>query len=397
MNQEKLYEQSLDYFLAPVRPLLADPAVTEILVNGADTVYFEKKGRLEISNSRFPDETWLASLAQNVAEFVGRKLDPAHHSLSGRLPPGSCAKGARIHIVAPPAARNGYCMSIRKFREQRFTLDEIVQLDGLSEEAAAFLRLAVQMKCNIAISGGTGTGKTTLLNALAAAIPREERVVVIEETSELKLEQPHAIYFETQQGHSLARETVTIRDLFVDSLRMRPDRIIVGEVRRHEALDMVQSMLSGHAGALTTVHANSPLDALTRLETLCLMTEEAVPHFVARLQVASAIHLIVQIERRNHIRRVKSIYECRGLDQQDRYRLRPLYRTEFAGETVADIKPLLRRTSRRPSWADEAGTMATSSDFSSLAWLFQPARRSTAAAVAEKSFELVSGTHANGN
>jgi len=380
MHQEQLYEQSIDYFLAPLRPLLDDPQITEILVNGASRVYFEKAGRLQLSPLRFPDELWLESLAQNVAEFVGRKLDPLHHSLSGQLPVGSCAKGGRIHIVAPPTSRSGYCMSIRKFKEDRFTLDELVKREGITEEAAAFLRLAVQLKCNIAISGGTGTGKTTLLNALAAGIPATERVLVIEETSELKLAQPHAVYFEAQQGDSHSREKVTIRDLFVDSLRLRPDRIIVGEVRQGEALDMVQSMLSGHAGALTTVHANSPLDALTRLETLCLMTEEGLPHYVARLQVASAIHLVVQIERRDGRRRVKSIYECRGLNQHDRYRLRPLYRTHFAADPSGIAVPTLRRTGKRPLWAPEAEMLAADESFRSVGWLTKAAVQRVAAA-----------------
>ena len=325
---------------------------------------------MELSTKRFPNEYWLESLTQNVAEFVGRKLDPLHHSLSGQLPVECRAQGARIHIVAPPASRSGYCISIRKFKSRRWTLDELVEVDCLSAEAAEFLRLAVQMKCNLAIAGGTGTGKTTLLNALAAAIPAEERIVVIEETSELKLAQPHAIYFETQFGDNQSRGKVTIRDLFVDSLRMRPDRIIVGEVRRGEALDMVQSMLSGHAGTLTTVHANSPLDALTRLETLCLMTEEALPHYVARLQVSSAIHLVVQLERRNYLRRVKSIYECRGLNQRDRYRLAPLYHTQASVEDGVVRSPTLLRTGRRPAWAADAGWLENRDSFPRLDWLF---------------------------
>lgn len=386
MNSTVLYEQSIDYFLAPVRPLLDDTEVSEILINGPDVVFYERKGQLHRAAMTFPDGQWLESLANNIAEYVGRKLDAAHHSLSGQLPVKSSAKGARIHIVIPPAARNGYCIAIRKFKERRFTLAELVTQHALSMEAATFLELAVLMKCNIAISGGTGTGKTTLLNSLAAQIPRDERILVIEETSELQLDQPHAVYFETQQGDRQLRGQVTIRDLFVDSLRLRPDRIIVGEVRRGEALDMVQSMLSGHAGALTTVHANSPLDALTRLETLCLMTEEALPHYVARLQVASAIHLIVQIERRHTVRRVKCIHECRGLSSRDRYRLRPIFSSRLADADGA--LPSLVPTGKRPRWAPEARHLANIPAQRALPWLWDATATNGRAVAATKNIEM---------
>ncbi len=317
---------------------------------------------------RFPDEDWLAALSQNVAEYVGRQLDSDHHSLSGRLPEGCIAGPARVHVVAPPASRSGYCISIRRFKERRQSLAELITNESLNAEAAEFLRLAVHLKRNLAVSGGTGTGKTTLLNALAAAIPHEERVLVIEETSELKLAQPHAIYFEAKSASSSRGSEVTIRDLFVDSLRMRPDRIIVGEVRSGEALDMVQSMLSGHAGSLTTVHANTPLDALTRLETLCLMTAEPLPHYVARLQVASAIHLIVQIERMKGRRRVESIAECIGIDERNRYRIRTIYSTDYKRSETGIEAQLVRR--RRPSFSRLARAQFVASDYSALDWLF---------------------------
>lgn len=371
MDRKELYRQSLDYFFAPLLPVLEkEDDVTEILINGANQVYFESNNSLQLSKVRFPDEMWLASMAQNIAEYVGRNLDSANHSLAGRLPKDCCIGDARVHVVAPPASRDGFSISIRRFRDKRFTMKQLVSKLALTEEAAQLLQLAVLMKCNIAVSGGTGTGKTTLLNALASAIPDSERILVIEETSEINLDQPHTVHFETQQGDIRNRGQVTIRDLFVDSLRMRPDRIIVGEVRQGEALDMVQSMLSGHAGALTTVHASTPRDALTRLETLCMMTEEAIPHHVAKIQVGSAMHLVVQIERYKNQRRVRSISECCGLDPQNEYRLRPLYRTVYDHGAKESVQATLKRTSQRPRFAREALGYASASDFPALDWLF---------------------------
>lgn len=391
MDRTEIFERSLDYFLTPVGPLLRDAEVTEILINGPTDVYFERRGRLHRADISFPDAYWLESLARNVAEYVGRQLDSDHHSLSGRLP-----WGYRVHIVIPPASRSGVCISIRKFSHRRLTLEQLVALDMLGAEAAELLQLAVEQKCNVIISGGTGTGKTTMLNALAAAIPNDERILVLEETSELQLPQPHCVYFETQQAMRNGRGEVTIRDLFVDSLRMRPDRIIVGEVRRGEALDMIQSMLSGHSGALTTVHANSPADAVTRLETLCLMSDASLPHHAARLQVASAVHIVVQIERRAGHRRVQAISECRGLSRSGGVRWRKLLRTSlknarahlgFTGKLPRFLcEPYGRQAGlARPHVAALLGDSASR--------VRKPAKASAAAAHAES----VAGAELNGN
>lgn len=373
MDKTNLYIRSLNYFLDPLREVLSDPGVTEVLVNGRDAagqqaVYVERKGELQRSPLRFPDEAWIASLAQNLGEFVGRRLDETHHSLSGRLPADSLAGPARVHIVAPPASRSGYCISIRKFKRERQSLEKLVDGGSLTAEAAELMQMAVRMKKNIAVSGGTGTGKTTLLNALTEAIPGDERIIVIEDTSELDLPQPHCVYLESRQGHPTRGGGVSIRDLFVDSLRMRPDRIIVGEVRRGEALDMIQTMLSGHAGALTTVHANSPLDAVARLETLCLMTEEPLPHDVARLQVGSAIDLIVQIERVKGVRRVASIEECLGTDDTGRYQIRPTYATRYM-RSEGRVVARLRRVAR-PRFARGCRAHFEPTEFPRLKWLF---------------------------
>jgi pilus assembly protein CpaF len=359
--QPSLYDQSLRYFLAPVATLMEDPDVTEILINGPKEIFYEKGARLHRANGlRFPDAAWLESLAINLAEFMDRKLDEVHHSLSGRLTDGS-----RVHVMTRRVRRDGLCIAIRRFNNRKFSLDDLVQGGALTADAADALRLAVRLRANIVVSGGTGTGKTTLLNALSGAIPDEERILVIEDTSELRLHKPHAIYLEACPGDRLGRGQMTIRDLFVDSLRMRPDRIIVGEVRGGEALDMVQSMLSGHAGALTTVHANTPLDALTRLETLCMMSKERLPHYAAKLQVAAAIHLVVQIERYRNARRIASISECIGVGRRQRFRMRPLFSASYAEDE--DVS--LQWTGRKPRFAAKADGRVPLEDFPKLPWL----------------------------
>jgi pilus assembly protein CpaF len=350
MEATDIYRQSTLHFLAPIRPLLEDPAVSEVLVNGPGQVYFERDGKLHPSDVRFADDAALLAAARNIAEYVGRRIDADRHSMDARLPDGS-----RVHVIIPPCSRRGVCFSIRKFQRATFDLARLVTRGSLSAEAAEFLELCVQLHKNIIIAGGTGTGKTSMLNALSAAIPAAERIIVIEDSSELQLHQPHTVYLEARPARRDGKGAVTIRDLFVDSLRMRPDRIIVGEVRRGEALDLVQSMLSGHAGSLATLHASAPRDALVRLETLCLMNDVGLPVYVARAQVASAVHLVVQITRfGDGSRRVQTITEVTGLDANNGYLMRDLYRFQARG-TDADGRLLggLVPTGDRPSFADE--------------------------------------------
>jgi len=350
MPSSEIYEKTIAHFLAPVLPLLNRGEVTEIMVTGPNLIYFEENGRLHQFDGRFPDERSLMAAVQNIAEFVGRRLDEDHHSMDARLPNGS-----RVHAILPPSSRRGICLTIRKFQPATFNLDRLVKRDSLSAEAAEFLRICVLLRKNIVISGGTGTGKTSMLNALSAAVPETERIVVIEDSSELQLNQTHTVYLEAQPPRPNGRGGVTIRDLFVDSLRMRPDRIIVGEVRRGEALDLVQSMISGHAGSLTTVHANSPRHASSRLETLCLMSDTSLPVHVARTQVASAIDVVLQLSRMSDgSRRVTAISESLGLDDGDRYQWRDLFGFQGAG-TSRDgrIQGKLVRTGMRPTFESE--------------------------------------------
>ncbi len=352
MDAKAIYSESIRHFLRPVLPLLDDPDVTEIMINGYDTVYFEKRGRLTLSELKFPNPSLLLAAATNIAEYCNRRIGGNYHSMDARLPDGS-----RVHVIVPPSAR-GVCISIRKFKKSTFNLETLVQWGSLSSEIAEFLRLVVQLHKNTVISGGTGTGKTSMLNALSTAIPETERIVVIEDSSELQLNQHHTVYLEAQPPKPDGSGHVSIRDLFVDSLRMRPDRIVVGEVRRGEALDLIQSMISGHAGSLTTVHANTPRDAAIRLETLCMMSDVALPVYVARTQVASALDVVIQIARfRDGTRKVTAIAQSLGLDKDNQYQFADIYRYQAEG---LDDEGMVRgkhvRTGFVPTFSEEVAS-----------------------------------------
>lgn len=351
MDRETIFEASVDYFLGPIREFLYDETVTEVMVNGPGEIYIERSGRLYKTAARFLSEDALLSAVHNIAQYVGREIDEERPILDARLPDGS-----RVHAIIPPSSRGGTCLSIRKFKRDILALEDLVRLGGLSAAALEFLQIAVRLRKNVVVAGGTGTGKTTFLNALSTAIPADERVVVIEDSSELSLAQDHCVYLEAQQGDVDGRKAVSIRQLFRASLRMRPDRIIVGEVRGGEALDMVQSMISGHSGSMTTVHATSPRDALVRLETLSLMSDVELPVYVARAQVASAINLVVQLTRftEDGSRKVTRITEQTGLDEQNRFQFRDLFVSHLTGRTEAGrLIASLDATGQQPSFASE--------------------------------------------
>lgn len=369
MQSRDIYQETLRHFLGPVWDLLEDPAVSEVLINGHETVYCERKGRLTREDFRFPSENHLMAAVRNIAEFVNRTIDEDNHSIDARLPDGS-----RVHIIIPPASRGGPHLSIRRFQKSTFSLASLVEWGSVSPAAAEFLELLVLLHKNTVISGGTGTGKTSMLNALSTAIPAHERIIVIEDSSELQLNQPHTVYLEAQPPRPDGRGAVSIRDLFVDSLRMRPDRIVVGEVRRGEALDMIQSMISGHSGALTTTHANTPTDALTRLETLCLMSGVDIPVLVARQQVSSAVHTIIQLARFDDgSRRVQAISEVLGLSDQGTYQVRDLFRFRSAGrDSDGRILGSLEPTGAAPSYASELYSLGLDDRLDLAAPLFPP-------------------------
>jgi len=351
-TRQHIFEASLDYFLAPVREFLDDETVTEIMVNGHDQVYIERRGRIESTDARFESHDALLSTVTNIAQWVGRQINAQKPILDARLP-----GGYRVHAIIPPSARTGIYLNIRKFSKEAFTLDDLVEFGSISPAAREFLEICVRLKKNILISGGTGTGKTSLLGAISRAIPDDERIVVIEDTSELRLHQRHTLYLEVQHADSKGRGGLTIRQLFITSLRMRPDRIIVGEVRGGEALDLVQSMLSGHSGSLSTVHANTARDALVRMETLSLMSDVELPIHVARAQVASAIDVVVQIARFSDdgSRRITRISEVLDLDDQNRYQWQDIFALELLGkDRDGQLIGELKATGVKPSFRRDA-------------------------------------------
>jgi pilus assembly protein CpaF len=296
----------------PLEPLLADPTVSEVMVNGPDEVWVERSGLLERCDVRFDDERQLRQVIDRIVAAVGRRVDESSPLCDARLPDGS-----RVNVVLPPLSLRGPCITVRKFPENPLLMEDLVRLGTLSEATRAFLQAAVLGKVNIVVSGGTGTGKTTFLNAVSQAIPVTERIISIEDAAELQLHQPHVVPLETRPANAEGTGRVTVRDLVVNALRMRPDRIVVGEVRGPEALDMLQAMNTGHEGSLTTLHANSPRDALSRLETMVLMAGVDLGLRAVRDQIASAIELVVHLDRLPDGRRVvTAITEVQGMEAE---------------------------------------------------------------------------------
>ena len=296
--------------LGPLEGLLADPTISDILVNGADQIYLERRGKLELSNVRFDSERHLMTIIDRVVSRVGRRIDESSPMVDARLPDGS-----RVNVIIPPLALNGPVMSIRRFAVDRLTTGRLIELGAMTASIARVLDAVVRGRQNILISGGTGTGKTTLLNVLSGFIPPDERVITIEDSAELQMQQPHVIRLETRPPNIEGRGEVTQRDLLRNSLRMRPDRIVLGEVRGAEALDMLQAMNTGHDGSLATIHANSARDGLTRIENMVAMSGINLPTRSLRAQIGSALDLVVQVERHEDgRRRVVSIQELAGME-----------------------------------------------------------------------------------
>ena len=296
--------------LGPLEPYLEDDEVTDVLVNGPFDVYVERRGKLEKTPARFRDGEHLVGVAQRIAAAVGRRIDEASPMVDARL-----ADGSRVNIVLPPLVLNGGTISIRKFPAHSLTLEAMVRQRNLSPEIAGVLQIAARSRVNILISGGTGSGKTTLLNAVSQHIDSTERIITVEDAVELQLQQPHVVQMETRPPNIEGAGHVPQRELVRNALRMRPDRIIVGEVRGPEAFDMLQAMNTGHDGSMTTVHANSPRDALYRIENMVMMANLDLPLKAIRMQVASALNLIVHIERmRDGVRRVQSVAEIAGME-----------------------------------------------------------------------------------
>ena len=296
--------------LGPLEPLLADPAVADILVNGAQQVYVERRGKLELTDVKFNDDDHLSNIIDRIVSTVGRRIDESSPMVDARLKDGS-----RVNAIIPPLALDGPMMSIRRFGVDLLQMEDLISLGALSQEVADVLRGVVKARLNVLISGGTGAGKTTMLNVLSGFIPQNERIVTIEDSAELQLRQPHVVRLETRPSNIEGKGEVNQRDLVRNSLRMRPDRIVVGEVRGQEALDMLQAMNTGHDGSLTTIHANTPRDALTRVENMVSMTGISFPSKVLREQIASAIDVVIQLSRHEDgRRRLVSLQEINGME-----------------------------------------------------------------------------------
>ncbi len=311
-NRKYLIRYILDEIsgYGPIQPLLDDQEITEIMVNGANKVYIEKKGRLERTNVVFEDNSHILKIIDRIVSPLGRHIDSDSPMVDARLPDGS-----RVNAIVPPCAIDGPSLTIRKFQKEKYSIVQLIELNSLTQGMADFLRACVLGRLNIIISGGAGSGKTTLLNALSGFIPEEERIVTIEDAAELQLRQEHIVRLETKVANVEGHGTVSVRELVRNSLRMRPDRIVVGECRGGEALDMLQAMNTGHDGSLTTIHANSPRDALSRLETLVLMAGMELPIKIVRQQISSALDVVIQISRmRDHTRKLTAITEVAGME-----------------------------------------------------------------------------------
>ncbi len=348
--RQQIYRDVLDDLLGygPIQPLLDDPDITEVMVNGPQQVYTERKGKLTLTNVKFEDDEHVLRIIERIILPLGRRIDVDTPTVDARLPDGS-----RVNAVIPPVAIDGPNITIRKFFTEKLTIQQLIEFGSITAKMAEFVRACVVSRLNIVISGGTGSGKTTTLNILSGFIPEDERIVTIEDAAELQLHQDHVVRMETKAPNIDGSGQVTIRDLVRNSLRMRPDRIVVGECRGGEALDMLQAMNTGHDGSLTTVHANAPRDALSRLETLSLMSGLDMPLGVIREQIASAVDLIVQQSRlKDGSRKITHVTEVAGMEGNTIV-MTDIFRFEQTGvgedgQIMGELKP----TGIRPMFID---------------------------------------------
>ncbi len=316
----------LALFFEPIRQYLQDDAVSEILINGPQQVFIELKGKLLLTNARFVNEPALKAAVVNVAKNVGRLLNDDNPRLDARLPDGS-----RVHAVIPPLSRCGTVVAIRKFRKEKLSVADLIQFGSITADGAQLLDVIVKLHQNIIVSGATSSGKTSVLNVLSSLIPEAERILVIEDASELQLQQPHTVCFETRKPDKNDKGEVTIRDLIHSALRLRPDRLIIGEIRGGESLDLLQALNTGHAGSMSTIHANSPHDCLSRIETCALLGGIDIPLSALRSQVASAVDIVVHTGRLSDgSRKITAISEVLGLKEGE-YQLQDLYHYSVQG------------------------------------------------------------------
>ncbi len=332
----------------PIDPLLQDDGITEIMVNGASDVYVERDGRIEKTGVQFESNDHLLKIIERIVAPLGRRIDEGSPMVDARLPDGS-----RVNAIIPPLSLIGPVLTVRKFARIPYTAEDFLRFGTLTEEVLEFLRACVEARLNIIISGGTGSGKTTLLNILSAFIPHDERIVTIEDAAELQLKQEHVVTLEARPPNIEGRGQITIRQLVINALRMRPDRIVVGEVRGAEALDMLQAMNTGHDGSLTTAHSNSPRDTLRRIETMVLMAGMDLPLRAIREQIASAIDLVVHEERlKGGVRRVVNVTEVQGMEG-DVIVMQDVFTFEQTGIQGGRVTGQLRPTGIRPKFVEK--------------------------------------------
>ena len=321
MAEVNIFAATVEHFLRPIMPFMDDPAVSEIMINAADEIYVEKGGRLTLTEAKFEDDTAMMAEVNNVLQYTGKRLSSEHPLIDSRLPDGS-----RVHVVLHPLSRRGTIMTIRKFAKVMFSADHLTELGSWTPEAREYMEICVQAEKNILVAGGTSSGKTCLLNVLSGFIPGHQRIVVIEDSAELELQQDHVVSLESRPPDRWGRGEVGITKLFRSALRLRPDRIIIGECRGGEALDIVQAMTSGHAGSMSTLHANMAMDALNRLETLAMMAKLELPLHALRAQIASAIDVIIQVTRFTDGRRgLTEVAEVLPLADDGHYRLQDMF------------------------------------------------------------------------
>jgi pilus assembly protein CpaF len=348
-ERERLSREILDeiFGLGPLEALLKDPSISDILVNRHDKIYIERTGRLEKTALTFKDDQHLLQIIDRIVSRVGRRVDESSPMVDARLPDGS-----RVNAIIPPLAIDGPCLSIRRFGHEPLTYRHLLEKQSVTEPMLELMASTVRARLNVLISGGTGAGKTTLLNVLSAFIPEQERIVTIEDAAELQLKQPHVVRLETRPPNIEGQGAVRQRQLVINALRMRPDRIIVGEVRGEEAFDMLQAMNTGHEGSLTTVHANTPRDALARVENMISMADMNLPERAMRQQIASAMDVVIQVSRLSDgRRRVMSVSEVTGMEG-DVISMQEIFIFEKHGLENGNVKGVFRATGIRPKFTD---------------------------------------------
>ncbi|MCB0170521.1 MAG: CpaF family protein [Anaerolineae bacterium] len=349
-ERERLFESIVAEILGfgPLEPLLADETISEIMVNGPEKVFVERKGKIVASRVQFESNEHVLKVIDRIVSPLGRRIDESSPLVDARLPDGS-----RVNAIIPPLALNGPTLTIRKFEKDPLTIDDLVRFGSITAEVAEFLKACVIARLNVVVSGGTGSGKTTLLNILSSFIPTDERIITVENAAELQLRQEHVVTLESRPPNIEGKGEVTIRDLVVNTLRMRPDRIVVGECRSGETLDMLQAMNTGHEGSLTTAHANSPRDTLSRLETMCLMAGMDLPIRAIREQIASAVDLIVHQSRmRDGSRKIVNVTEVQGMEG-DVIVMSDIFAFEQQGIENGVIVGRLKATGIRPKFIDQ--------------------------------------------